>query len=78
MAEEIGYPFLIVRDWEDNPVLDDDDTPLLWDLPKGWDIAFGKMMWWDIYNELLKFDYVDKWRIIGIKEKFGELRIDLH
>lgn len=43
-------------------------------MPDGWRIAFGEQMCEEIHQELVKFDCVDKYRILQIKEKFGGLR----
>ena len=40
----------------------------------GWRKAFGIQMCEEIRAELIKFDYLKKYRIMEIKEKFGELR----
>lgn len=76
------YPFLIPRHrWTDK---------LMWDktnkyfmpysyteldaMPNGWRRAFGIEMCEEIRKELIKYNYLDKYRITQIKEKFGELR----
>lgn len=43
-------------------------------MPDGWRKAFGEQMCEELKNELLKFNYLDKYRITQIKEKFGTLR----
>lgn len=43
-------------------------------MPRGWRIAFGDLMMDDIKACLDKANYVDKFHIDDIKEKYGELR----
>jgi hypothetical protein len=57
-------------------ILDDNGNYISWaeDIPKGWGKAFGEQMI-DELNEILeKYDFVDKYTIVQIKEKFGSLR----
>ena len=44
------------------------------EMPKGWRLAFGDQMVEEIDQELRKYNYVDKYRITQIKEKYGSLR----
>lgn len=71
------YPFLIPRyDWSGEIVKDYDYTSTyLDDIPVGWKIAFGEMMCEEIKQELIRCDYLDEFRIVQAKEKFGGLRI---
>ncbi len=57
-------------------ILNDEDEYTSWleDLPKGWYKAFGEQMADDLNEVLVKYDYVDEYRIHQIKEKFGSLR----
>ena len=43
-------------------------------MPTGWRLAFGEQMCEEIDRELRRFDYQDKYEIVQIKEKWGELR----
>ncbi len=43
-------------------------------LPEGWYIAFGEKMIDELNDLLVKYDFVDKYRITQIKEKYGGLR----
>ena len=43
-------------------------------MPEGWRLAFGDEMVERIQQELVKFNFVDKYRINQIKEKWGGLR----
>lgn len=44
------------------------------EMPEGWRKSFGEMMVAEIDEELRKHDYVDKYYVGQVKEKFGELR----
>lgn len=71
------YPFLIPRyDWS-GEIIEDYDymSTYLDDIPVGWKIAFGEMMCEEIKQELIRYNYLDGFRIIQAKEKFGGLRI---
>lgn len=80
------YPFLAMReyDWkyyeetgEDRYIIPDDyDYEFTWldSMPNGWRIAFGEQMCEEIMNALIEEDFVDKYSIMQIKEKFGSLR----
>lgn len=43
-------------------------------MPNGWRLAFGEQMCEEIHQELVKFNFVNEYRILQIKEKFGGLR----
>lgn len=45
------------------------------DLPEGWMKAFGEQMFGEIRDALIEDNDLDRWRIVQIKEKFGELRL---
>lgn len=45
------------------------------DMPKGWRKAFGIQMCEDIRSALIDDDDLDRWRIVQLKEKYGELRL---
>ena len=70
------YPFLIPRyDWSGEIVKDYDYTSTyLDDIPVGWKIAFGEMMCEEIKQELVRCNYLNEYRILQIKEKYGGLR----
>lgn len=70
------YPFLLPRNvWTDEVLSEYDFTWTELDaMPEGWRIRFGEEMVEEISQELRKFDYEDKYRILQIKEKWGELR----
>lgn len=69
------YPFLLPRDWEDKvPKGYDYSYTKLDEMPVGWRIAFGEQMCADIMEILEKENTVEEYRVLQIKEKFGELR----
>lgn len=75
------YPFLIPRNvwddkiiWERHRSVKKYSYTLAEDFPKGWWKAFGLMMCEELREELLKYHYLDKFRFVQIKEKFGGLR----
>lgn len=68
------YPFLTPRNVWTDKIIEDADWTLLDDMPDGWRKAFGEQMCEEIREVLIKYDYLDKYRIVQIKEKFGSLR----
>lgn len=70
------YPWLFPRNvWTDEKVKDYDyEFTLLDEMPVGWHLRFGLQMCEEINNLLKEVDYVDKYRILQIKEKYGSLR----
>lgn len=69
------YPFLDPRNWETfSPADYDFEYTELDDMPSGWRTAFGKQMCDEIKEELIRCDYLEQYRILEIKEKFGSLR----
>lgn len=71
------YPWLMPRNRFSDEVDEDYDYSYteLDAMPDGWRKAFGEQMCEEIQRELEKFDFVDKFRVVQIKEKFGFLRI---
>lgn len=70
----IRWPFLQIENVSNIDYADDySDGLYIWELPSGWDIAFGKLMWDEIKAELDRCGITD-WRIFDLKEKFGEMR----
>lgn len=69
------YPFLIVRNRFTMEIVDGYDFSFteLDALPHGWSIAFGMRMLEELRTILEKADYVEKYRITQIKEKYGFL-----
>ena len=76
------YPFLIPHNrWTDKIAWEKGNKYCypysyteLDDMDKGWRKAFGIQMCEEIRSELIKFDFLKKYRIVQIKEKYGELR----
>lgn len=63
--------------WPGNP----DEIPeydweytIMDDMPKGWRIAFGDDLLEELREELIKYNYLDEYFPVQIKEKFGGLR----
>ena len=69
------YPFLLPRNrWTGKVVADYDYHYTELDaMPNGWRNAFGEQMCEEIREELIKANYLDKYRISDIKEKYGFL-----
>ena len=71
------YPFLKPRNvWTDEE-LDDYDYSytILDDMPEGWKKRFGEELCEDLKEELKKCNYLDKYRIVQLKEKYGSVRL---
>ena len=79
------YPFLRPRNRFDDIIMWDHpkwdwryQRPYEWTeldiMPDGWRKAFGKQMCEEIRNALIEDNYLYKYRIIQIKEKYGSLR----
>lgn len=70
------YPFLLPRNVWTGEILKDYDYSFteLDCMPEGWKKAFGKLLCEDIKKELIKANFLDKYRICEIKEKYGTLR----
>lgn len=66
------YPFLIIRDWEDEPL--GYEFTYLDDMPEGWKRAFGIDMCEDIRRVLVKANYLYDYRVVQVKSKWAELR----
>ena len=70
------YPFLIPRNLRTDEVSDEYDysRTKLDSMPLGWNIAFGEIMCEEIRDELIRVNYLNHYRILDIKEKYGSLR----
>lgn len=70
------YPFLLPRNVFTDKVLDSYDYSytLLDDMPKGWKLAFGEQMCKELKRVLIDEGFLYDYRILQIKEKFGQLR----
>ena len=69
------YPFLKPQKvFCDEPEEDYDYTyTYLDEMPRGWRITFGKRMCEEIREELVKWNYLNDYHILQIKEKYGML-----
>lgn len=68
-----NYPFLQVKDEWTNELIESKSWIYLDDLPVGWVKAFGEQMCEELMNILRAHDYVEKYQIVQVKEKFGAL-----
>ena len=70
------YPWLKPYNVWTGKLNEDYDYEYTWldDMPNGWRIAFGEQMCEEIQAELERVNYVNKYKILQIKEKFGGLR----
>lgn len=69
------YPFLLPRNrWSGEVGEYYYEFTELDSVPDGWRKSFGYSLLEELRDDLLKFDYLDKYRILQIKEKFGGLR----
>ncbi len=70
------FPFLLPRNRWTYEIPKDYDYSYteLDEMPYGWRKAFGEQMCQELKEELDKFNFTDKYRIIQIKEKYGTLR----
>lgn len=70
------FPFLMPHNrWTDEVPEDFDYSYTELDsMPDGWRKAFGEQICEEIREELVRVDYLDKYRITQIKEKYGTLR----
>ena len=67
------YPFLAIRNWRTDEPIGYEFT-YLDDMPDGWRKAFGKDMCEEIRRVLIKANYLNKYRVVQVKEKYGSLR----
>lgn len=70
------YPWLIPRSRRTGKVVNNYDYTWteLDAMPKGWREAFGELLCEEIQEELEKYNFVNEYSIVQIKEKFGSLR----
>lgn len=72
------YPFLLCRNrWNGQTLKDKYSFTELDDMPEGWRKAFGKKLCKDIKCLFVSSghkDFIEKYRIVQIKEKYGQLR----
>ena len=74
MVEE--FPFLLPHNRWTDEVSEDYDYSYneLWALETGWAKAFGYELLCELKEALIEANYLDKYRITQIKEKYGTLR----
>lgn len=70
------HPYLIpTYEYTGMPLYDYDYSfTFLDDMPPGWKTAFGERMCDEITEILKEYNYLDKYRVVQVKEKFGQLR----
>lgn len=71
------YEWLKVRNvWTDEYIYDDNEEHMSWeeDIPEGWYKAFGRAMINELNDILVKHNFVDEYRVVQIKEKYGSIR----
>lgn len=71
------YPFLLPRSLWTDEVDEDYDYSYINgfdEIPQGWDKLFLQLCE-DIRQPLIDADYLDKYRLLQVKEKFNELRV---
>lgn len=75
-----NYPFLALRDYNTDEIINDGLSTWLDNMPEGWRIAFSMKMCDEIKKALIEYDskngtdLLHEYRIVQIKEKFGGLR----
>lgn len=67
------YPFLKSENIF-NPEYENYDITKLDEMPDGWRVAFGIKMCEEIKKVLKKHNLLEEYKVLQIKEKFGELR----
>lgn len=71
-----NYPFLIPRNYHTDEIDEDYDYKYTFydNIPQGWRKAFGMKMLKELKEILNKAHYLDDYRVVQVKEKFGTLR----
>ena len=71
------YPWLLPHNvWTGKPIEDYDYSYTeLDDMSDGWRIAFGDLLCEEIQTELEKYNFVDEYRIVELKSKYGSMRL---
>ena len=73
------YPFLIPYEDENFDVLDEEkydySFTFLDEIPSGWKKCWGELLCQDLKEELERCNFLDKYKIIQMKEKYGQIRI---
>lgn len=70
------YPFLLPRNVWTDEVLEDYnyEYTIMDEIPIGWRIAFGELFFDELLEELKRVDFIDQYRVLQVKEKFGTFR----
>lgn len=72
----IKFPFLKSRGYNDKPLYPFLQWGSWWGcIPKGWRKAFGLQLCKELKAELKRCNYLKKYRISDVKEKFGSLQV---
>ena len=71
------YPFLLPRNVFTDKVIQDYDYEFTEydNIATGWRMGFGELLLEDLRETLVKTDYLEKFRFMRIKEKYGSLRL---
>ena len=71
------HPYLLPRNVFSDEVRGDYnyEFTLYDDIPEGWRIGFGEFLLEDLRDALVKTNYLNRFRFMQIKEKFGGLRL---
>ena len=67
------YPFIAIRNWRTDEPIKSYWFTHLDDMPDGWRAVFGKQMCEEVREILIKGNYLNEYRVIQIKEKYGQL-----
>lgn len=69
------YPFLRYHSQFGNKDLDGYDYDFIYldDMPEGWTDAFGVQMCEELRDILIEGDFLDKYQVVQVKEKYGRL-----
>ncbi len=70
------YPWLAPRNEDTGEIINGYNYEFTWldDMPEGWKKAFGEQMCEEIQQLLVETNFVDKYIIVQVKEKYGSLR----
>ena len=71
-----NYPFLMPYRVVTGEPLENYDYEFTWldDMEDGWRIAFGIQMMEELKEALIKINFLDKYKLMQVKEKYGSLR----
>ena len=66
------FPFLLPKDKRDKTY--NYSWTYADEIPYGWLLAFGEQFFNELKKELIKYNFLNKYKVLQIKEKFGSLR----